>query len=164
MSTEPESIEEETPPAFAEYNVTVDGLGTVTVIDPEGEPGYRVRLLDGRVTAFAAVSGNPSPENAATDIAHAIANPPPPPVPAEISRARFVIAARRVLGVTEGAVFALISGLPAGEEQEMTRDLWENAVVFRRSNPFLGMLAQAGGYTSEQIDEVFRVGGALQID
>ena len=64
------SDEIETP--FEEYEVA--GVGTV--IDPQGEPGYRVRLPDGQVTAFPAVSGDPSPENAATDIAHAIANPP----------------------------------------------------------------------------------------
>lgn len=159
MSEEPE-IEEQEPSGFVEYDV--EGVGTV--IDPEGEPGYRVRLPDGCVTAFAAVSGNPSPENAAADIGYALANPPPPPVPAEISRARFVIAVRRVLGVTEGAIFALISSLPSGEEQETARDLWENAVTFRRANPFLLMLAQAGDFTTEQIDEVFRVGAALVID
>ena len=64
------SEEIETP--FEEYEV--EGVGTV--IAPEGEPGYRVRLPDGQVTAFAAVSGAPSSENAAADIAHALANPP----------------------------------------------------------------------------------------
>lgn len=64
------SEEIETP--FEEYEV--EGVGTV--IDPQGEPGYRVRLPDGQVTAFPAVSGAPSPANAATDIAHAISNPP----------------------------------------------------------------------------------------
>lgn len=71
MSDEPEIIEEETPPSFVEYEV--EGVGTV--IDPEGEPGYRVRLPDGQVTAYPAISGAPSEENAADDIAHAIANP-----------------------------------------------------------------------------------------
>lgn len=65
MSTEP------TP--FAEYEV--EGVGTV--IDPQGEPGYRVRLPDGRVTGFPAASGDPSEANAAADIAAAIADPTP---------------------------------------------------------------------------------------
>jgi hypothetical protein len=72
MSTEPEVITEPEVPAFAEYEVP--GVGTV--IDPQGEPGYRVRLPDGQVTAYPAASGNPSEANAASDIATAIATPP----------------------------------------------------------------------------------------
>lgn len=168
MSTEPEDTEEQ-PPAFAEYEVTVANLGTVTVIDPEGEPGYRVRLpqaapYHGQVTAYAAASGDPCEANAAADIAAALAAPVVAPVPESISRAEFVIAARRVLGITEGAIFALISQLPAGEEQETARDLWENAREFRRSNRFIAALAALNGNTPEQLDEVFRVGAALELD
>ena len=81
MSDEPldppaEQPEEPAVPAFPEYSVTVAGLGTVTVIDPEGEPGSRVRLPNGAVTAFPAHSGDPCEANAAADIAWAIANPP----------------------------------------------------------------------------------------
>lgn len=61
--------EEITP--FAEYEVP--GVGTV--IDPEGEPGYRVRTADGRVVGYPAQSGAPSEANAAADLAYAIANP-----------------------------------------------------------------------------------------
>lgn len=169
MSDEPldppaEQPEEPAVPAWPEYSVTVEPLGPVTVIDPEGEPGYRVRLADGRVTAFPAHSGDPSEANAAADIAHAIAHPPPVPVPPVISRAEFIIAARRVLGITEGNVFALISQLPAGEPQETARDLFEHAREFRRSNSFMTALAQLNGNTSEQLDEVFRVGAALDLD
>ncbi len=57
---------------FQEYEV--DGVGTV--LEPLGEPGYRVRLLSGHVTGFAAQSGDPSEANAAADIAYALANPP----------------------------------------------------------------------------------------
>jgi hypothetical protein len=76
MSTEP--LPEELPPAepaFTEYEVP--GIGTV--IDPQGEPGYRVRLPDGQVTAYPAANGTPCEANAAADIAAAIAIPPPPP-------------------------------------------------------------------------------------
>lgn len=83
---------------------------------------------------------------------------------ATLSRAAFIIALRRVLGITEGHVFALISQMPAGEEQETARDLWENAREFRRSNPFLLALAKINGSTEEQIDEVFRTGSALNLD
>lgn len=55
------------------YEVEVPGLGTCTVLDPEGVPGYRVRLPSGEVQSFAA-AGAPTPENAANNIA----NPPQP--------------------------------------------------------------------------------------
>jgi hypothetical protein len=148
------------PTEFQEYEVP--GIGTV--IDPAGEPGYRVRLPDGQVTAFPAFSGQPSPENAAADIAAAIANPPPAPVPLVISRAEFVIAVRRVLSLTEGGIYAIIALLPEGEQRETARDLWENAREFRRDNSFLQALAQLNGNTPEQLDEVFRVGAALDLD
>lgn len=63
--------EETTPAAFTPYEVP--GVGTV--IEPEGVPGYRVRLPSGEVQTFPALSGDPSEANAAADIAHAIANP-----------------------------------------------------------------------------------------
>jgi hypothetical protein len=87
----------------------------------------------------------------------------PAPVPQVISRAEFVIAARRVLGLTEGAIHALISQLPAGETQETARDLWENAREFRRDNSFLAALAALNGSTDAEVDEVFRVGAALDL-
>jgi len=59
---------------FAEYSLEIPALGLVTVVDPEGEPGYRVRLPDGQVTAYPAASGEPCEENAAADIAAALAD------------------------------------------------------------------------------------------
>jgi hypothetical protein len=94
----------------------------------------------------------------------ALAAPDPAPVPDTITRAQFVIAARRVLGLTEGAVYALIARLPEGETQETARDLWECAREFRRSNTMLNTLAALNGNTSEQLDEVFRVGAGLNLD
>jgi hypothetical protein len=73
MSDTPET------PAFP-YTVEVAGI-TYEVLAPEGEPGYRVRLPDGGVTAFFAHSGDPSPDNAAADIAYALANPLAPVAP-----------------------------------------------------------------------------------
>jgi hypothetical protein len=57
------------------YLVEIDGT-TYEVLAPEGEPGYRVRLPNGSVTAYPANSGEPTEANAAADIAHALANPP----------------------------------------------------------------------------------------
>lgn len=88
----------------------------------------------------------------------------PAQVPQVISRAEFVIACRRVLGLTEGGIHALISQLPAGEQQETARDLWENAREFRRTNSFLAALAALNGNTEADIDEVFRAGAGLDLD
>ncbi|HVT74591.1 MAG TPA: hypothetical protein VHD61_15765 [Lacunisphaera sp.] len=65
------------PPAFEEYDVPEIG----TVLDPLGDAGYRVRLLDGRVIGVPAASGTASQANAPTDIAAALASPPQPPPP-----------------------------------------------------------------------------------
>lgn len=58
--------------AFEEYSLEIAGLGLISVIAPEGELGYRVRLPDGQVTAFPAASGEPCEVNAAADIAAAL--------------------------------------------------------------------------------------------
>lgn len=60
------------------YSVTVPGVGLCEVLDPQGVPGYRVRLPNGEVQTFAA-SGEASQENASTDIAN---QPEPTPDPA----------------------------------------------------------------------------------
>lgn len=146
-----------------DYTLEVTGLGLITVIAPEGEPGYRVRLESGEVTAFPAHSGNPSPENAAADIAHALANPPPAPVPAEITRAQFIIAARRVLGLTEGAVYATITAAAdfTAEQKDDARDWFENALTFRRDHALLNAFAEKAGVTATQLDAVFQLGATL---
>jgi hypothetical protein len=89
---------------------------------------------------------------------------PPAPVPAVVARSQFVIAARRVLGLTEGGIYALISQLPEGEQRETARDLWENAREFRRDNTFLAALAQLNGTPPEQIDAVFRAAAEINLD
>jgi len=154
MSDTPET------PAFP-YTVEVAGI-TYEVLAPEGEPGYRVRLPDGGVTAFPSASGDPSPDNAEADIAYALANPPAPvvAVPQEISRPRFMIGLRKVLGLTEGAVFALISQIEDEETQEDVRDWFEHGTMFARSDHWLNLMAQAQGVTSAQLDQVFIVGAA----
>ena len=66
-------LEPQGPPPFPTYEVPE--VGTVTA--HEGAH-YIVRMLDGRVCGFAAPSGTPSEEQAAADIAAAIANPQTP--------------------------------------------------------------------------------------
>ena len=145
-------------------------FGTVESHGDEGNV-YHVRphSARGQINAYVLPSVRTcSPETAEQDITEIIAakeaEASTPPVPEVISRAEFIIALRRVLGITEGAVFALLSQMPAGEEQETARDLWENAREFKRSNSFLLALAQLNGNTPSQIDEVFRAGAALNLD
>ena len=149
---------------FAEYKIAVATLGEITVIDPAGEPGYRVRLADGQVTAFAAHSGDPSADNAVADIEHALAHPAPAPVPHVLPRSSFIVAIRRVLGITSDDVLAIIEQLPAGDQRDTARDLWANARSFYRSNSFVTALAALNGNTPAQLDEVFRVGATLNLD
>ncbi|MCW5548875.1 MAG: hypothetical protein KIT44_07915 [Opitutaceae bacterium] len=127
------------------------------VIRHEG-PHYHIRLADGQVTGIRA-NGEPSPENVEADIASPA--PEPPAVPQEISPAQFHAAARKLLGITEGTVFALISQIPDAEMQDDARDLYEKATIYRRSDPFLNQLAAMNGNTPEQLDEVFRLGATL---
>ena len=123
-------------------------------------PAYIVRTPSGQVEGFPA-NGAPSPEAVEADLA----NPPAPvlPVPAEVSRARFLIALRRCFGLNEGAIYALISQLPAGDEQEDARDIFENAIEFRRANAFLATLAAAAGKSSADLDNLFRFAAALDL-
>lgn len=109
-------------------------------------------------------SGAAEPSEA--DALDAVQTPrtPPAPVPAVVARSQFVIAARRVLGLTEGGIYALISQLPEGEQRETARDLWENARKFRRDNTFINALAQLNGTSPEQVDDVFRAAGAINLD
>lgn len=141
---------------FQEYELP--GVGTV--IDPQGEPGYRVRLPSGEVTAYPAASGEPSPANAAADIAHAIANPPTLPVPAEVTRYRLIVALRREWAITEGALYALFTILETKEQRETARDAFENASVFKRAHPLLTAVAQLNGKTAAEMDDLFRAAAA----
>jgi hypothetical protein len=138
---------------FAEYTVEIQSLGLLTIIAPEGEPGYRVRLPNGQVTAYPAISGEPSEVNAASDIAYALANPPPAPVPQEVTplQMRLALNAAGLRSTVESAV--------AVADQE-TKDAWEFASTIRRDNALLAGMAAALGLTSAQVDELFRQAGA----
>lgn len=120
-------------------------------------------LSDGRTFWAAPPAEEAAPEDIAAEVLVLLAEPPAPPpvVPAEISRARFLLALRHCFGLTEGAVYALISGMPEGEED--ARDLFENAQVFRRANAFLTAVATSAGKTSDDLDELFRYGAALDL-
>ena len=107
---------------------------------------------------------NPPDDTAlASHIADKLANPIPV-VPRVVSRAQFIVAIRRELDLVEADIYALISGMPAGEAQETARDLFEHAREFHRTNATLIALATAEGISSAQLDEVFRVAAALDLD
>lgn len=151
----------ETPPAFEEYSVTVEGLGEVTVIAPEGEPGYRVRLADGRVTAFPAQSGAPSQANAAADIEHAIANPPPPPVPPKVSRRQLLLALLAGHNITRAQIRTALQAIPDATQREAALIEFDEATEFERGHALVAQLAAVFSLSSTQVDAVFRTAGTL---
>lgn len=155
----------EDPTPFEEYAVDVAGLGTVTVIDPAGEPGYRYRLPDGQVSACAAASGDPCQANAPADIAYALAHPaaPEPPVPGIVGSGQ-IRAAMIASGIAadDAALDALIEGALAGAiadptERAIALTLWRNASDFKRDNAFIAAAQAALGKTSAEIDDLFRI-------
>lgn len=140
----------ELPPAFVEYEVPSVG----TVIAPEGEPGYRVRLPSGAVTAFPAHSGEPCEENAAADIAYAMANPSPAPVPASVTR-RQLFLWLNAQGITRAALRTQL----AGNEAALIE--LEEATEFERTHPLVAQLGAALGLDASEIDDAFRAASAL---
>lgn len=137
--------------AFLEY--PVEGVGMV--IDPEGEPGYRVRLPEGapyygQVTAYPAASGAPRPEHAAADIAAAIATPPPPPVPGSVTPRQLLLALYAAYGIAEAQILAQLGG------EESARIEFARALSFEREHPLVAQLAAAMGLTSAQVDDLYR--------
>jgi hypothetical protein len=153
------------PAPFEEYTVEVPNLGTCTVIDPAGEPGYRYRLPDGQVSACSAASGDPCQANAAADIAYALAHPsmPPSPVPAVVGSGQ-IRAAMIASGIAadDAALDALIEGALAGAiadatERAIALTLWRNASDFKRDNAFIAAAQLALGKSAAEIDDLFRL-------
>ncbi len=155
------ALASEAPAPFAEYHLTVEGLGAITVIDPAGEPGYRVRLASGSVTAFPAHSGAPSQANAASDIAHALANPPPAPVPAVVSRRQLLLALFRGHALKEADLLSAIAQIPDAALRYEAEVEFGQAGEFRRDHPLVATLAAAFGLNGGQVDTVFRNAAAL---
>lgn len=152
MSDEPIIPDESEVPAWTDYTVDVDGA-TYTVLEPDSPDYHRIRTPAGLVTSCPGDSTQPLTAEALS--AH-LANPPArvPGVPQEVTRPRFIIALRKVLNITEGTVYAIISGLPA-EQQEDVRDWFDHGVFFDRADPLLNAVAATQDITSEQLDAVF---------
>jgi hypothetical protein len=150
-------MDEELPAPFEEYTVEIPGLGPLTILAPEGEPGYRARLPDGQVTAYPAQSGAPSPANALADITHALANPiVHAPVPVEVTPWQM----RRALNAA--GLRATVEAAVSAQDQD-TRDGWEFATTIRRDNALINAMAPALSLTSEQVDDLFRAAASLAV-
>ena len=108
---------------------------------------YIVKMLDGRVCGFRANSGTPSEEDAETDIA----NPAPEPVsvPASITQRQLRLELLSV-GVTDAMIRSQLEGDPAGLIE------WEYAQEIKRAHPLVEGLGDALGFSSVQIDEMFK--------
>jgi hypothetical protein len=93
--------------------------------------------------------------------------PPPPagePVPETIGPAQLRVALLRLHGIdaeTLGAtVGAIIASLPA-EQQTEANYLWQYSTLVRRDNPLVGAVGYVLGLTTEQVDELYRVGNQI---
>lgn len=153
-------------------DLTIDGVPhRVTRIGPDAVVYHLLGIDEAtnelvRITPDTPEVGYPlTDDTTADDIRAHLANPPAPaaPVPAAISRARLIIAARRTLGLTEGAIYATISQIADPEQQETTRDLFECATEFRRHNAFIVTIATQLGLSAEQVDDFFRAAAALDL-
>lgn len=154
-------VETPSPPAFEEYSLTVEGLGEITVIAPEGEPGYRVRLPSGAVTAFPAHSGAPSQENAAADIAYARAHPPALPVPESVTRRQLLLALFTATGVKDTDILTSLGQIADPATRYVATVEFAQASEFRRGHPLVAQLAAQLHLTSAQVDDIFRAAAKL---
>lgn len=143
------------PPPFPEYSV--EGVGTV--IAHEGD-SYIVRTADNRVIGFRSQSGTPSEASAAADIAWAIANPAPAPVPDEVPAWRIKAIAK--LAGLEHAIAAALASL-SEPARTVASAAWLEGNVIRRDSATVNQLAAALGITSAQMDQMFRDAAALKV-
>lgn len=141
------------------YTVTIEDVA-YEVLAPDGEPGYRVRLADGQVTAFPAASGEPSPENAAADIAAAIASPiTMAPVPESVARRQ--LKEWLIRNDKLAAVQAVLAAIVDPTEKAIAANWWEESEPFRRAHPLVASVGTALGMTTAEIDQAFREAAAL---
>lgn len=97
----------------------------------------------------------------------------PPPVPETISDRQFFqqLAILELIsedeaeeavaaGVLPATLAALVDQLPASQ-QFPARMLLKGATTFQRNHPMTGVIAQLYGFTSAQVDDLFRAAAAL---
>lgn len=76
--------------------------------------------------------------------------PPPQPVPYEVSRRQFFLAVYTVFGLTREQLRAQLTS-------EAAKIDFDEASQFKRDYPLLLGMAQSMGYTSAQLDDLFRL-------
>jgi hypothetical protein len=100
--------------------------------------------------------------------------PPPPTVPSEISDRQFFqqLAAQGVITKAEAlaavrtgdlpaSMLAMISSIESGDERFAAEIILSGATQFRRDHALVGFFASAMGWTSEQVDDLFRAAARL---
>jgi hypothetical protein len=143
------------PPPFPEYAVA--GVGTVIA---HADAFYHVRTADGRVVAYRSPSGAPAAAAAPADIAWAIANPPPLPVPDEVPAWRIKAVAK--LAGLEPAITAALGSL-AEPARTVAAAAWYEGNVIRRDSATVNQLAAALGIPASEMDEMFRQAASIEI-
>lgn len=153
--------------APAAYDLTVEGVGTYTVLSADEADGYRVQTPDGRTIGIPAA--DPAAPLTAAALAAHIANPPAPAVaiPAEIGSGQ-IRAAMIAIGIAADvdALDTLIStalaeNIADATERAVALALWRHATTFKRNNAFILTAAAALGKTPAEIDEVFVLGATF---
>lgn len=90
-----------------------------------------------------------------------LANPPPPPVPANITRTQGLLALLdRTPPVTEVDIEAVIAAIPDAGEQARA-SIRFRAATWERASPWVDTLGVALGLTATEIDDLFRAAALL---
>lgn len=76
--------------------------------------------------------------------------PPPPPIPATVTRFQALAALSRA-----GHLPAIRTYIATIDQDDIIRLAWENAAEWERSSPLLNTLAQMLGLTGQQVDDLF---------
>ena len=88
------------------------------------------------------------------------ATPPPlPPVPPNVTP-RQIRQALVLSGVSMEIIDAAIDSLPE-PHKILARIEWEYSTAFIRANPLVAQIGQVLGWSSEQIDELWKLAGSL---
>lgn len=82
---------------------------------------------------------------------------PAPPVPQEVTAAQGGIAL-----IQAGLMSAVQAAVDDPDTPEWVRWAWERATIWERQSPALAYLANKAGITSQQMDDLFIAGKAIQ--